>query len=130
MPTRQQYVWQVTSELAGPAQRFVDAFNLLFGQELPPPTGKYAGIFWGAFQEAHVLGRCVRLGQTDDPPIRHYHWAVCQDSENRLAVQEFWHDEIWTTAAYQSVLATEGRCPKLPLPAIRPDPGTFGEITL
>jgi len=71
---RYEYVWQVDPALAAAAQRFVDGFNDLFGPELPPPTAKYARIFWHGFDGAEVVGRCVRLGQTD-PPARYYHWG-------------------------------------------------------
>ena len=97
---RYEYVWQVDPALAAAAQRFVDGFNDLFGPELPPPTAKYARIFWHGFDGAEVVGRCVRLGQTD-PPARYYHWAVCRDPEDQLAVHEFWHDEIFTTERYR-----------------------------
>jgi hypothetical protein len=97
---RFEYVWQVDPALAAAAQRFVDAFNGLFGPELPPPTAKYARIFWDAFGGAEVVGRCVRLGLTD-PPVRYYHWAVCRNAENQLAVHEFWHDQIFTTERYR-----------------------------
>jgi hypothetical protein len=97
---RFEYVWQVDPALAAAAQRFVDAFNGLFGPELPPPTAKYARIFWHAFAGAEVVGRCVRLGQTN-PPVHYYHWAVCRDREDQLAVHEFWHNEIFTTERYR-----------------------------
>ncbi len=105
---RFEYVWQVDPALAEPAQRFVDAFNGLFGPALPPPTAKYARIFWNAFGGAEVVGRCVWLGQSD-PPIHYYHWAVCRDRENQLAVHEFWHDQIFTTERYRrGVLSASG----------------------
>lgn len=97
---RFEYVWQVDPALAAAAQRFVEAFNSLFGPELPPPTAKYARIFWRAFAGAEIVGRCVRLGQTN-PPVHYYHWAVHRDPEHNLAVHEFWHDEIFTTERYR-----------------------------
>jgi hypothetical protein len=97
---RFDYVWQVDTALAAAAQRFVDAYNGLFGLELPPPTARYARIFWDAFDEADVVGRCVRLGQTD-PPVRYYHWAVCRGAEEGLSVHEFWHAQIVTTERYR-----------------------------
>ena len=97
---RFEYEWRVDPALAAPAQRFVEAFNSLFGPELPPPTAKYAWIFWRAFAGAEVVGRCVRLGQTV-PPVHYYHWAVQRDPEDHLAVHEFWYDEIFTTERYR-----------------------------
>jgi hypothetical protein len=97
---RFEYLWQVDPALAAAAQRFVDAYNGLFGPELPPPTARYARIFWDAFKEADIVGRCVRLGQTD-PPVRYYHWAVRRDAGDVLSVHEFWHQQLFTTERYQ-----------------------------
>ncbi|MEE8360603.1 MAG: hypothetical protein V3R71_00535, partial [Gemmatimonadales bacterium] len=97
-----KYVWRVDPELAAAAQRFVAAFNTLFGNELPSANAKYAQVFWEAFKESDVVGRCVRLGQTREDPPRYYHWAVIQGPEDQLGVREFWDTEIWTTERYQS----------------------------
>lgn len=97
---RFEYLWRVDDALAAAAQRFVDAYNGLFGLELPPPTARYARIFWDAFAEADVIGRCVLLGGTDRP-VRYYHWAVCRGAEDSLSVHEFWHAQIVTTERYR-----------------------------
>jgi hypothetical protein len=97
---RFEYLWQVDPALAAAAQRFVDTYNGLFGPELPPPTLRYARIFWDAFAEADIVGRCVRLGQTD-PAGPYYHWAVYRESEGHLALHEFWHAQIFTTERYR-----------------------------
>jgi len=105
---RFEYVWQVDPALAAAAQHFVDGFNGLFGSELPPPTAQYAHIFGDAFGGAEVVGRCVRLGQTADRPVHYYHWAVCRDSEDQLAVHEFWHDQVVTTKRYRRSACSAG----------------------
>jgi hypothetical protein len=106
-----EILWRVDEDLAHQAGRFVDAFNALFGRELPPPIPKYAAWYWGAYLEAEILGRCVRLGQSLEP--RYYHWAVCRLPAGPLTVHDFWHGEIWTTARYRGALARDGRCPGL-----------------
>ena len=73
---RPKFVWRVDPELCAAAQRFVDTFNALFGPELPPPTAQYAHAFGGGIDEFKIVGRCVRLGQTDEPQPRYYHWAI------------------------------------------------------
>jgi hypothetical protein len=97
---RFEYVWQVDPALAEAAGRFVDAFNVLFGKELPAPTANNAELYWNACEESEVVGRCVRIGQTL-APTRYYHWAVRQDAEGQLSVDEFWHDQIVTTEDYR-----------------------------
>jgi hypothetical protein len=102
---RLEYEWTVDADLSAAAQRFVDAFNGLFGPELPPPVPKHAAVYWGAFKRADVVGRCVRLGQTPPTPDgeqRFYHWAVVAGAEDQLAVHEFWAERVWTTAEYRS----------------------------
>jgi hypothetical protein len=99
MGARPKYVWRVNPTLAAAAQRFIDAFNALFGPELPPAKAAFAHIF--GRQQPHITGRCVRLGQTTDGPPAYYHWAVVQDRDGEYAVHEFWSPEIWTTERYR-----------------------------
>ena len=96
---RSKYVWRVNPKLAAAAQRFIDAFNGLFGPELPPANDTYAHIF--GRQEPYIDGRCVRVGQTTDMPPAHYHWAVVKDRDGEYAVHEFWSPEIWTTERFR-----------------------------
>jgi len=96
-----KFVWRVDPELCAAAQRFVDTFNALFGPELPPPTAQYAHAFGGGIDEFKIVGRCVRLGRTDEPQPRYYHWAVVKGSDEQLTVNEFWAPEIWTTERYR-----------------------------
>lgn len=113
LPPPREFLWHVDDALAQKARRFVDAFNALFGDELPPPVRQSAQVYWAAYAPAAILGRCVRLGQTDTRPVRYYHWAICRGADGQLTVQEFWHLEIWTTARYRDALQLHGGCPEL-----------------
>lgn len=95
-----RYVWRVNPELAAAGQRFIDAFNELFGKELAPATEDYAHLYGRSAERAHVEGRCVRLGQTTDAPLAYYHWAVVR-VDGELIVDEFWATDIWTTDRYR-----------------------------
>jgi hypothetical protein len=104
-----QVEWQVDDELAERGGRFVDAFDALFHERLPSPIADEANVYWHAYEDVDVVGRCVRLGY--DPtrqPILHYHWAICPGS-NDLIVRDFWHPEVWTTARYRAALAVNDR---------------------
>jgi hypothetical protein len=100
---RYEFVWQVAPEVAGAARRFVDAFNALFGRELPPPTAQFAELYWMTCRESNVVGRCVRIGQSN-PPASYYHWAVRRNDAGELSVHEFWHDQVVTTEQYRNDL--------------------------
>jgi hypothetical protein len=105
---RPRYVWRVDPELAAAGQRFIDAFNELFGRELPPAREEYAHIYAGNANESRIAGRCARLGQTNDIPPAYYHWAVAR-MDGELAVDEFWAPEIWTTERYRQTRPTARR---------------------
>jgi len=96
-----QFKWRVDPDLCARAQRFVDTFNELFGRELPPPTSQYAHAFGSGADESRIIGRCVRLGQTDDPQPEYYHWAVAKEPGEQLTIDEFWAREVWTTERYR-----------------------------
>ena len=111
---RPKYVWKVDKDLAQQATRFIDTFNALFGEKLPPPDRAQAERYWHAYKDNEILGRCVRLGCDDTiSPIRHYHWAIYRAADGEFAVQEFWKPEVWTTARYGSALREARGCPKL-----------------
>jgi hypothetical protein len=113
-PPRLEYVWRVDEELAEHAGRFIDEFNRLFGEELPPADREQAERYWHAYDGNEIVGRCVRLGYDDTVvPIRHYHWAICRVGVGDIAVQEFWNPEVWTTTRYRSALRGGERCPEL-----------------
>jgi len=104
-----QVEWQVDDELAERGGRFVEAFNALFNERLPAPIADEANVYWHAYEDVDVVGRCVRLGFDDTrQPIRHYHWAICPGT-NGLMVRDFWHAEIWATARYRAALAANDR---------------------
>lgn len=99
-PVRHEYVWRVDGEISAAGQRFVNAFNALFGQALPPATAESAEIFFHAAAAADIVGRCVSLGYVNNPEHRHYHWAVV-GAGGQFAVHEFWAPEPWTTERYR-----------------------------
>jgi hypothetical protein len=108
-PRQPEYVWQVDDDLAARASRFIDAFNALFDERLPPPKPKHVAVFVAAWKRSEILGRCVRLG--GDTAENHYHWAICGAEE--LTVHEFWHGDVWTTERYRRALGPHGRPPDL-----------------
>ncbi len=112
-PPKPEYVWQVDDELAERAKGFIDAFNGLFGETLPPAEPAQAIRYWYACQDNEILGRCVRLGLDDSTsPERHYHWAIGHPAYGEHQVKEFWSPEIWTTTRYRAALRRGGeRCP-------------------
>lgn len=111
-PPRPKYVWNVDEELAQHARRFVDTFNALFGEELPPPDPAQAQHYWHAYEDNEILGRCVRLGyDKSTSPVRHYHWAICGAGAGEFMVLDFWHHEVWTTTRYRSALSGRERIP-------------------
>lgn len=126
-----KFVWAVDPDLVVPAERFIQTFNALFEERLPAAIPDNAELYWDACERADVEGRCVCLG-FDDPqnPTSGYHWAICYDSAWRLTVQDFWHPDVWTSAAYRKLLGRGGRCPELPPRAGPNDPGTHGDIRL
>jgi len=102
-PVEITYDWRVHPKLAARAQRFVSAFNDLFGEDLPAPIAANVEQYWLAACASHVLHRCVRIGLDDRViPNRNYHWAICTDATHALAVHEFWHQDLWTTERFRN----------------------------
>lgn len=111
---RSKYVWTVDEDLAQHARRFIDAFNTLFGEKLPPPDQTQAERYWHAYTMPMKSLTVVRLGYDDGVlPTRHYHWGICRTVDEELEVQDFWKPEVWTTTRYSSALSSRGRCPEL-----------------
>jgi hypothetical protein len=111
-PPPPRYVWKVDDELAERARRFIDTFNALFGETLPPPDPERAMLYWYAYKDNEILGRCVRLGYDDSTiPIRHYHWAIGHPAYGELQIKEFWTPEVWTTTRYRAALRRGGERP-------------------
>jgi hypothetical protein len=107
-----RYVWKVDKELAKLAKRFIDTFNLLFGEALPPPEPVQAQRYWDACHANEIFGRCVRLGcDISSSAMRHYHWAISRAADGELVVRDFWNSEVWTTERYRATLRGGGRCP-------------------
>jgi len=110
IPPEPELVWQVDEDLAECATRFVNALNALFDTRLPAAIPEMASRYWRAYEHVRVVGRCVCLGRDDgELPIRRYHWAICAGPNGQLAVHEFWHREIWTTARYRTELPVDER---------------------
>ncbi len=103
--TRPRYVWKVDDDLAEHARRFIEAFNELFSEMLPPPESSQAEVYWHAYEANQIVGRCVRIGSSP-PPIRHYHWAI-RGGRKGLSVDEFWDTDVWTTARYRNKLTRQ-----------------------
>ena len=95
------YTWRVSDEIARRAERFVSTFNALFAEEIPAPAAANADYFGAAaIKRGEISGKCVRLGQSQSP-VKYYHWAIAAGADKQLSVQEFWHDELWTTERYR-----------------------------
>jgi hypothetical protein len=108
-PPPPEYIWKVDADFARHARAFVDAFNALFGNDLPSPEPSYAETFWHAYDRNSILGRCVRIGADDlSTPIRYYHWAI-RRSDGVLNVHEFWDTDVWTTERYCASLGLSER---------------------
>ncbi len=90
------YEWTVEPAVAERAALFIEAFNTLMGASLPAPIAENAEIYYAHADVHKLVGRCVRLGHTNDQPERYYHWAI----NYQLEVEDFWADEIWTTERY------------------------------
>ena len=98
-------MWKVDQDLVEHAKRFIHTFHALFGDDLPSPEPAQADLYWHAYKDNEILGRCVRLGCDDTTaPIRHYHWAIC-GAAGKFEIQEFWNAEVWTTDRYRTSLS-------------------------
>jgi hypothetical protein len=102
-PLEPRYIWEVDDDLTRLARRFIDTFNALLGDELPPADAEHAEEFWHACGRNKILGRCVRVGYEDRvTPTQHYHWGIRLSGSGTLEVEDFWSPEIWTTERYRS----------------------------
>ena len=72
-----RYVWKVDEELSQIAGRFIEAFNTLFGEALPPPDPAQAERYWLAYDGNVILGLCL-LSQSGD---------ITHNSNARMALQ-------------------------------------------
>jgi hypothetical protein len=98
------YLWRVDAALAEAANRFITTFNRFVPGGLPEAMDGNAEVFYKAYADNDVIGRCVRIGKTEDGS-RHYHWAIATRRVSLegldLLVDEFWSDELWTTEDYR-----------------------------
>ncbi len=103
------YEWRVDEALAAAANRFIETFNALVSRlskslRLPAAESASAANFFKAYTDNEIIGRCVRIGQTEDG-AKSYHWAIfarpaSSDTLN-LAVDDFWSNRLWTTEEYR-----------------------------
>lgn len=100
------YEWNVDPVLEKRANAFIDCFNQLIDNPLPPARAENVKTFWLACDETAVKGRCVRIARNpleDEKP--NYHWAI--DSQNgELTAVEFWDAEIWTTKRFREKIGS------------------------
>ncbi len=101
-PPTIKYVWNVSPELATKVNRFIDIFNHLTSSQLKQASAENVEYFYQAYDDNNIEGRCVRIGFDDSQsPAQNYHWAVKRGMAG-LEVDEFWHQDLWTTQRYQS----------------------------
>ena len=104
-PPQREFIWEVDDLIMQRAQRFINTFNDLFGEELPDATSDNAEKYWYACDESKTIGRCVRIGVDDrELPVKHYHWAIDVGNNHALVVKDFWDADVWTTARYREQL--------------------------
>ncbi len=100
------YEWRVDEALAEAANRFVETFNHFVPGGLPAAEALNAEIYYKAYAGNDIIGRCVRIGQSEDGS-QHYHWAIAtkwlSHDQFELDVDAFWSEHIWTTKKYRGV---------------------------
>jgi len=103
------YEWQVDQELAVVANRFIETFNGIVSRlskslRLPAAEIANAGRFFKAYTDNEIIGRCVRIGQTEDGS-KSYHWAIfarpASSGMLELKVDDFWSNQLWATEEYR-----------------------------
>jgi hypothetical protein len=99
-----RYEWRVDESLAEAANRFIEIFNRFVPGGLPKAEAINAEKYYKAYADNEIIGRCVRVGQTEDGS-QHYHWAIAikhlSQDKFELGVDEFWSEHIWTTREYR-----------------------------
>ena len=95
------YDWQVDSDLAAAANRFIQTLNQFGASPMPAAEAASAADYYEAAMDAELAGRCVAIG-FDPATSRYYHWAVAGESIAELHVREFWDPELWTTARHKA----------------------------
>lgn len=101
------YEWQVDLTLTAAANRFIKTFNNFVPGALPQAAAPNAEVYYKAYTDNPFIGRCVRLGQTQDAS-QSYHWAITVQgwpgANPALSVDSFWSEEVWTTDKYRAAL--------------------------
>jgi len=107
-----RYEWCVDEALEATANRFIETFNRFVPGALPRAESANAEHYYKAYADNEIIGRCVRVGKTEDGS-QHYHWAIAITRssllEYELAVDEFWSKTIWTTERYREAQGSPGR---------------------
>ena len=102
-----EYQWRVDPALAEAANRFIEAFNRFVPEALPRAEAANAEVYYDAYSDSKIIGRCVRLGHTPDGS-QYYHWAIAvtawSEKQFEMSVHEFWSKDIWTTQKYREAL--------------------------
>lgn len=97
-------VWRVSPEIQAAANRFIMAFDELAPGRIPSAEPGYVNEYYKAMKDADLIGRCVRIG-SDGGGGNHYHWAIYRPNLrvplSQVAVEDFWHPQVWTTDAYR-----------------------------
>lgn len=98
---RIEYDWRVDDQLAAVANQFIHTLNQFVLIPLPSANAENAEKFYSAFEANDILGRCVMIGMDPGSSIpRYYHWAIVGRSKLDMQVDEFWDQELWTTARH------------------------------
>ena len=106
---RIEYQWRVDDGLARFANRFIDTLNEFVLDPLPQARAENAERFFTASQVRRVGGRCVMIGiDIRGPSPRYYHWAVKEESDSNMRVDEFWAPDLWTTTRYRAERGVSG----------------------
>ena len=99
-----KYEWTVDDSLAKAANILIETFNGFVPGALPKAEPENAERFFRSYSDSEFIGRCVRIGTTEDHK-EHYHWAIAlirqEDSSSILGADEFWSRTIWTTERYR-----------------------------
>ncbi len=98
------YRWEVDAILTEAAGRFIAAFHRFVPGALPPAEPASAEVYYQAYAENEIIGRCVRIGSTGGE-APYYHWAVAIREVGPtgpiLRVDDFWSEKVWSTDTYR-----------------------------
>ena len=100
-----EYKWEVSEELVKNVNRFINEYNSLFDLKLPAAKPENAKLFFQAYRENNLEGRCVCIGtDIQSMQTRYYHWKIDRSPDGNLTAKDFWSEELWTTERYHESL--------------------------